>query len=673
MTFTGNKYGQTDPSAKQQAQIDKFKKQHDLDGMRYMKGDLQANKNNPFAAHDHALVVQAFEVGAADWAEEDYALAYHYKDVYSTRNFSNRVVEQMNEYPGVHQNMPSKEDAFRKNAERLEERRHDFWNGAMDNPEAFMSGVRSRQQDFDYKDIFGTDKSAEEKARQLGNLLTDCIPCFDRLLDAKLLLPNADLLEIHALNIKFRTDLLGQINDLFNSPGMSIDICELLKLLTSLCPQDLFMMIILFTQYLAKLNLDIKFNIDFIINLVGAILSPFLNALSGWLDMFIQLLLGPMLCVMDHINEVIITAQSAKIPFSESTVSLKSTSGAALPLHKNVSSGINVGASVPERSLWAEGEFERFQTPNEQKYNPEVPEYPTEETKYASETARASWSEEKTKERQIAEDKARKEGKTSELDKFKARERERKAKDNTVERSKRDGSRWSKDDIPASEKDEHSFSSKYHAPEKHRPPKTADKYMDISPLVNSIVQMRNILQGSIRYIQDWFDYITQMIFDLLGVEFGWMSKKRDNSYIKSSLIQMILMIKSILQAVSKNGLKCGMNTNFDEAQMKYVLESGLNNLGFTQYSVLDNGTIRIVPPGSTSIPDVKGIIEQQREADIATGIGNVKGTAKTDEVKQKTIESGIIIKNCLRDVTADELTDARSWIADYERRASDNG
>jgi len=632
-------------------------------------GKLKPNKKNPLAQQDYALIIRAFEIEATNWAEEDYALAYHYKDVYSTRNFSTRVREQMDFYPGMHQSSTvAKEDPAYTAANDKANNRLNFWNNSMDNPDSFMNGLRSRQQDFDYTKIFGSDTSAKTKGEQVGKMLTECVPCFDRLLDLDALIPDGDLLEVHALNIKMRTDILDQIKGLFRDPGLYIDICELLNLLSSLCPQDLLALLVLLSNYLAKLNLDIKFNIDFIINLIGAIMSPFLDALAQWLDKLIQMLVAPMLCVVDHINEVIMLAQNAKIPFSEVSASVDADIGVAMPMHNNVSNKVDAG--LGKGNNWASGEMERFSTPDSEKYNPQRPEWPEEENHLAVEEMKEavnpslSVAEREERDKQWADLRQQEETKRSKIPPPLKRG------------NPRDGRRWSKDNIPQSEKWSKSFSTgnKNHPPEKQGHVQEAKKYFDPAPLVSSIVQMRNIAQGAIRYIQDWFDYAIQMIYDLLGTDFGWMTKKTGASTLKSRIIQLISVIKSVIEAISKNGLKCGINSNFDEGQMKFVLEDTLSKFSATKFTVLDDGTISVLHPNGKTTPAVEGLSKQPARTDgIDTGIGKVQDTAKTDEVKQKTVESGIIIKNCLQDLTADELSSTREWIAEYERRTGGNG
>ena len=433
----------------------------------------------------------------------------------------------MDYYPGMHQttrNVPP-EDPQYTNAKDMSEDRLNFWNNAMDNPDSFMNGVRQRQTDFDYTTIFGSDTSAEGRARELGKMITECVPCFERLLDPGALLPDADLLEVHGLNIKIRTDILDKIKALFRDPGAYIDICQLLKLLSHLCPQDLLAILALLTQFLAKLNLDVKFNVDFIIQLVGPILSPFLDALSQWLDKWIQMILAPIICVVDHINETILTAQTMEIPLSQVTGNVELDIGIAAPAHQNSAGEFGGGYDAgignrnqgvydpafdePYAGAWGSWQWEQFNTPEEQKYNPTVPRVPDEEVQLAREEIGDAWGQDFSE--------LEREERIRRFEELKAQQQQKK---NNVpppmSRERSDGTRWSKDDIPNSEKhvEGGEWEAGYYPPEQQRRPAEAVQYLDASPLINSIVQLRNILQAGVQYVQDWFTYVTQMIYDL---------------------------------------------------------------------------------------------------------------------------------------------------------------
>jgi hypothetical protein len=658
---------------------------------------VYVNPDNTFAQQDYAIIIKTFELDAANWTREDYAKAYHYRDVYSTRNFAERTRLQMRYYPGMHQvtGAAPETDPFYTEAKKKSEKRLDYWDTAMDSPDAFMSGLRQSQEDFDYTKIFGSDVSAKTRAENIGRLLTECVPCFDRLLDPGNLLPDGDLLEIHALNIKVRTDILDKVKSLFKDPGAFVDICELLNLLKHLCPQDLLAILALLTQYLAKLNLDVKFNIDFIIQLVGPILSPFLDALSAWLDKWVQLILGPIICVIDHINETILIAQSARIPLAQVGGNIDLDVGVAGPGHVNIANPMGIGGTAglgdpekgiiepgaldPKAGVWGNWEAEVFRTPDSQKYNPTIPDYPLEETELAALEIDEEWDPALTEEERRERDERWKE--------MRAQERaKRQYIPPPLRYEQHDGTRWSKDDIPNSEKYMvgGEFEAGYHPPEKQAKPIPATEYYVTSPIVASIVHLRNILQGAVQYVRDWFTYVTQMVHDLLGTDLGWMTKKADTTMLKSRLIQLIMLVKAMIKAVSENGLECGTHTNFNPSQMKFILEGELNRHSATQFEVQDDGTVAVIPPGRQAGPDVQDHtptlettpsgVEQVPEAVVpGTVPGETISAPKKPADKQKFVESGTIIKDCFKNVAQDELEQVRSWIADFEKRGSTNG
>lgn len=643
--------------------------------LEFKDDGVEINLANPFLQQDLGIIINAFERECQNWSEEDYAKAYLYRDVYSTEDFAHRTREQMDYYPGMHQSdSPPQTDPLYTEGKKKANQTLKFWNNSMDNSRSFMSGLESREGDFDYGKIFGRDASKQTRAENLGKILTECIPCFDRLLDMDSLLPDGDLLEIHAMNIKVRTDILDKVSNIFDDPGMYVDICQLLKMFTRLCPQDLLGIIVLLSQYLAKINLEINFNLDFVIQLIGPMLSPFLDAFSGWIDKWIQLFLKPQICVLDHINETILLAQQAKIPFSEVGANVGLKSNAALPLHNNIATsgrfGVDAGLGDSDRyafddgrdryaGAWSEYDMEAFNTPQEQRYNPEVPEVPREETELAFEEIKTAWSPGISEEERSERDR-----------RWRALRAEQKARVQEVpaplKTEKRDGTRWSKDDIPNSEKFQSggSWEAGYFPPEKQVEFKAPTEYFVTTPVIQSVVEVRNILQGGIQYMNDSFEYATQMIYDLLGTDVGWMSKKTDRTILKSKIIQIIYMIKAIFQAMSKNGLECGLNTNYNEEQMRYILEKGMNKYvtGGKAFKVQDDGTVILT---KNPLPNVVDYTSDDKEISVG---GTPNDTISSDSTVDQASEGFVVIKDCFKSVRKDELDRVKQWIADFEKK-----
>lgn len=658
--------------------------------------EVKINNDNPFLQNDVALIVHNYEKNCQLKNDDPSSKVYLYRDVYATENFSKRAKEQLDYYPGMHQSStPPKDDPLYTNAKNKSEDKLNYWNNALDNPDSFMNGLENNQNDFDYSTIFSSQSSGKEKAKNIGKMLTECIPCFDRLLDGNELLPDGDLLEIHLLNIKTRTDIIDKITSLFKDPGLYIDICRLLKLLAGLCPSDLFAINAVLTQYLAKLNLEINFNLDFAMQLVGPLLSPFLDSLSAWLDKWIQLILNPLICVLDHVNETILTMQQTEIPLSEISVNTTINQNSANPLHQNSSSSKTYGGTVGlgnetntetdvHAGVWSSEEIQRFNTPDSEKYNPTRPEPPSEETELALGEIKQSFGESYTEQERLEAN-----------EKWAQQKKENKEKRYKVppplSKEKTDGTRWSKDDIPNSEK----YVSKqkvewgtegYFPPEKQRKVKATSDYYVSTDLIPAIVEVRNILQGGIQYTKDWFQYATQMSYDLLGTDIGWMSKKTDRTILKSRIIQLLYMIKAIIEAVSKNGLECGTKTNYNEVQMKYILEDSLNKFSSTsgnKFIVLDNGDIQYgksfsnigVKDSSSESKTIEGssTINSQSTENIENSTevfqtGTPDDTISIESTKQSTVDS-ILIKNCFKSVSSSDLKEVQKWIADFESRS----
>jgi hypothetical protein len=653
---------------------------------------IKDKKQDPLEDKDAATIIGAFEGMSVNDSNEEAALVTHYKDVRSTRVFSQRVQEQMKYYPGVHNTSVSQgENPFYTNAKKMGDSRMNTWDAALTSPDAFMGALRATEHDFSYKDVLDSDISAKERANRIGHIIAQCVPCFDRLLDLDGLVPDGDLLEVHLLNIRLRTDILDKILELFRSPGMFVDICELLKLLSRLCPQDLLALLAVLTQYLTKINLEFKFNLDFILNLVGPILSPFLDALSQWLDKWIQMILAPIICVTDHINEVVYMLNNIRLSGKNASASIDGVISAdtfvSNPLDRSSLSGgslgIDTGSTVTGKA-WAQGEVDRFDTPKDTQYREYQPSLPNQEAEYAQEfNTEGKEIKEAWKPRLTEAERAERNKQTIDLENRQEKGSKTLEKLPGINREPpSDGTRWSIDKDQLSGKsnvDSFSAGAKNHPVEKQVTPDTGIKYFDPSPLVSSIVQLRDILQVAIRYMQDWFNYAVQMIYDLLGVDFGWLQHKGDSSMIKCKLIQLILMLKALLEAIYKNGLKCGIKNNLDVPQMKYILEDGLNSVNSTtKFKVADNGDITVITPSSDGIMvDLPSVEEAQSKIDdLSNSTKNSTDDSAqgklNEEIRKKSKESGIIIKNCLQDMSQQEVDQARQWIADYERRLGQN-
>ena len=119
--------------------------------------------------------------------------------------------------------------------------------------------------------------------------------------------------------------------------------------------------------------------------------------------------------------------------------------------------------------------------------------------------------------------------------------------------------------------------------------------------------------------------------------------------------------------------------------MKYILEEELNRSsdvsGSTKFKVNDDGTILLLPPGRTTLPDVKNLTRNEKQDEQGIEVtGEIsstsQGTTPEENIevpvanKQNSSKSGIIIKDCFRNVGYEELAQVRKWIADFEKRGN---
>jgi hypothetical protein len=157
-----------------------------------------------------------------------------------------------------------------------------------------------------------------------------------------------------------------------------------------------------------------------------------------------------------------------------------------------------------------------------------------------------------------------------------------------------------------------------------------------------------------------------MIYDLLGFDIGWMAKKTGTTTLKSNIIQMIFIIKAIIEAIAKNGLECGTESNYDQKQMKFILEQALNPKlpDGTKFTVKENGEVVLTQKDIAKTIDNS---KQQKDKEAKPFTGD----KANDKIEQEYVTT--TIKDCFRSVSKEELSKAREWISDFEKGGLTNG
>lgn len=152
---------------------------------------------------------------------------------------------------------------------------------------------------------YNTTLSAGMFGKTLMDQLKNCIPCQLRLLSFLELHPNFDLLKAYKDWYNDCLKLFKDLADLLNNIDTYADLCNLMKALSFMCIPDLQRIIVaLMAQFILMASA-----LDGMIGLLQALLAPLfapiLQAVTALLDMLKQLVTGPLVCVLDMINQTI--------------------------------------------------------------------------------------------------------------------------------------------------------------------------------------------------------------------------------------------------------------------------------------------------------------------------------------------------------------------------------
>jgi len=99
---------------------------------------------------------------------------------------------------------------------------------------------------------------------------------------------------------------LMQLKDLFSLPDQYVDICALIKFfLDFMCVPDLQRMLSVFMALMARVSFDFGGVIDLILGLVAPLLTPFLSAIIDMLAEYIMMIVRPIECIIDAIQDMI--------------------------------------------------------------------------------------------------------------------------------------------------------------------------------------------------------------------------------------------------------------------------------------------------------------------------------------------------------------------------------
>jgi len=142
-----------------------------------------------------------------------------------------------------------------------------------------------------------------------GNTMMDaiknCIPCGLRLEAFLELNPSADLLSALEMDLKNKLDSLMSVIDLLKNISSYQNICDLIDMLSFMCPADLQKLIVaLMALFLLDVP-ELDGLIDILAQLIAPIFAPIFVAITSLLDQFISLVTNPLECVVDAFEQQI--------------------------------------------------------------------------------------------------------------------------------------------------------------------------------------------------------------------------------------------------------------------------------------------------------------------------------------------------------------------------------
>ena len=244
---------------------------------------------NPYIDTDLKNIIGAYANGANQQDTEESVFAILTPETIETKSFANEVIKRIESYN-------TREDV---------------------NPSFNFAGL-------EIQNTVNTILEADSVGEALKTAASDCIPCEDRLLALLNLSPLDELVDMLERDLARRFQLLYSMIDLLNNIDIFNDICLLLQQLNFMCVPDLQRIALILTLLLNKYKDKLNLTITLPEALIGGIMGPFLSSVNILLDQYVQLILGPIECVIDELNY-----QVQKLDISEGIARAEQQTGTA--------------------------------------------------------------------------------------------------------------------------------------------------------------------------------------------------------------------------------------------------------------------------------------------------------------------------------------------------------
>lgn len=227
---------------------------------------------------DCSLIAQIYERGAHSTPTETAVFVTMSRILENNRGFASNAAETL----GSYLRQPAQPNT-------------DTSNGITTNTQNSFQGLVVENTDI--------STLGESFGKSLMDWMKDCIPCQARLIALLELHPNIDLLGALEADLKAKLAMLMDLANVFNNIDIYGDFCSLLGLLNFMCIPDLQKLIALFSSLLANQALELDGFIGLLQGLIAPLFSPILMSITSLLDQFAAIILSPLQCIIDSINE----------------------------------------------------------------------------------------------------------------------------------------------------------------------------------------------------------------------------------------------------------------------------------------------------------------------------------------------------------------------------------
>jgi len=168
------------------------------------------------------------------------------------------------------------------------------------NTEGKTSGMLLRNQYISIPDV--------RDGSPIARAIKECIPCTGRIIGSFDLDIGSQLLAILQKDVKARLKALRSLSDLFSNVDIYGDFCALVAALNSLCIPDLQRILVILAAMLSALGTDLFKLSGLLLALIAPLFLPILMKISSLMTQLRQLVLGPLICIINSIN-----AQATKL------------------------------------------------------------------------------------------------------------------------------------------------------------------------------------------------------------------------------------------------------------------------------------------------------------------------------------------------------------------------